>query len=83
MRVPRRISPAARARRALLFDLLFAAVLAGVVLRITAGLGVVGFFGIPVLLIGFISLLVERRFARPRRQRNLGRGTKAIGRALE
>jgi len=83
MRVPRRISPAARARRALLFDLLFAAVLAGVVLRTTAGLGVVGFFGLPVLLIGIISLLVERRFARPRRRRHLGRGAKAIGRALE
>lgn len=49
-RRPLRISPAARARRALLFDALAAILLAVLVLSLAAGLGVVGFFGLPLLL---------------------------------
>ncbi len=64
MRVPRRISPAARARRALLVDLVVAVVLAAIVLRLASGLGVVGFFGVPVLLVGLLWIGGERLLAR-------------------
>jgi hypothetical protein len=67
----RRISPAARARRALLFDSLAAVALAALVLSLAAGLGVIGFFGLPLLvvLLAWIGLerLVLRRRERPRR----------------
>jgi uncharacterized membrane protein len=64
MRPPRRISPAARARRALLVDLIAAAALATVVLHAASGLGVVGFFGLPILLLGLLWVAVERVRAR-------------------
>ncbi len=68
---PRRVSPGARARRALLFDLIAAVVLAAVVLHAASGLGVVGFFGLPILLTGLLWIGVEklRARARPRRVR--------------
>ena len=66
MRAPRRISPAARARRALLVDLIAAVVLAAVVLHAASGLGVVGFFGLPILLVGLLWIGVERLRARVR-----------------
>jgi hypothetical protein len=47
----RRISPGARARRALLVDSILAAIIALLALALTAGLGVVAFFGLPVLLL--------------------------------
>lgn len=56
----RGISPAARARRALLADTLAAIALAVVVLSLAAGLGVVGFFGLPVLLLGLAWIGGER-----------------------
>lgn len=56
----RGITPGARARRALLFDTLAAIALAVVVLSLAAGLGVVGFFGLPVLLLGLAWVGVER-----------------------
>jgi len=64
----RRISPAARARRALLGDLIAAIALAAIVLHLASGLGVVGFFGLPLLLacllwIGFERLASRRRAA--------------------
>ena len=53
MSTARRITPGARARRALLARLGGgAAVLALIALQLTAGLGVVAFFGLPVLLVG-------------------------------
>ena len=74
----RRITPGARARRALLFDALAAIALAALVLSLTAGLGVVGFFGLPVLLLGLAWVGIERlpRGARSRRPRGRGDVTK-------
>jgi hypothetical protein len=68
MAVGPRISPAARARRALLFDVLAAVVLAVLALSLAAGLGPVGFFGLPLLValllwIGIERLLLRRRHA--------------------
>jgi hypothetical protein len=65
MRAPQRISPGARARRALLIDLVAAIVLAALVLHLAAGLGVIAFFGLPVLLIGLVWIAVERLRANP------------------
>jgi len=56
----RRITPGARARRALLVDGLAAIAVAALVLSLTAGLGVVGFFGLPVLLFGLAWVGIER-----------------------
>ena len=58
MRPPRQISPAARARRALLFDVLAAAALTIVALLVSAGIGIVGFAGLLVatLLIAWAAL---------------------------
>lgn len=61
-----RISPAARARRALLFDLLAALALAVLVLSLAAGLGVVGFFGLPLLLLLALWIGAERLAQRRR-----------------
>jgi hypothetical protein len=66
MIAPRRVSPAARARRALLADLLAAIALAALVLYLASGLGVVGFFGAPVLLACLLWIGVERLFSRRR-----------------
>lgn len=66
---PRRISPAARARRALLVDAVAAIVLAALVLSVAAGLGVVGFFGLPLLLVGLLWIGAERLLARGRTRR--------------
>ncbi len=69
MRQPRRISPAGRARRSLLIDLILAAILALLALQLTAGLGVVAFFGLPVLLVGLLWIGLERLVSRLRRRR--------------
>lgn len=71
---PRRVSPAARARRALLADLLVAAVVAALVLYLASGLGVVGFFGAPVLLACLLWIGFESLFSRLR---------PAVGRSAE
>jgi hypothetical protein len=73
MAVPQRISPGARARRALLFDLLVALVLALVALQLTAGLGVVAFFALPLFLIGLLWIAVERLVRRLRLRRRPAR----------
>jgi uncharacterized membrane protein len=65
---PRRISPEARARRALLADVLAALVLAGLALNLAAGLGVIGFFGLPVLVLGLAWIGIERLVRRRRGQ---------------
>jgi uncharacterized membrane protein len=64
---PRRITPGARARRALLIDTAAAIVLAVIALSLAAGLGVIGFFGLPLLLVGLVWIGIER-LARRRRQ---------------
>jgi uncharacterized membrane protein len=76
-RMPQRISPRARARRALLFDLVVAVAIALVVLQVTAGLGVVAFFGLPLLLVLLLWLGIEAGVRRLRRRR---RGRRAGGR---
>jgi hypothetical protein len=66
---PRRISPAALARRALLLDTIAAAGVAVIVLSIAAGLGVVGFFALPVLVLGLAWVGAERLIRRARQRR--------------
>jgi hypothetical protein len=65
----RRISPGARARRALLLDAIAAALLAALVLSLAAGLGVVAFFALPILLLGLIWIGAERLVRRLRQRR--------------
>jgi hypothetical protein len=69
MRAPQRISPGARARRALMVDAAAAIVLAAVVLYLAAGLGVVGFFGLPILVLGLVWIATERLLPRVRFRR--------------
>lgn len=70
MSPPRRISPAARERRALLFDSLAAIAVAALVLSLAAGLGVVAVIGLPLLLIGLLWIASERMLAALRRRRS-------------
>jgi hypothetical protein len=69
MRPPRRMTPGARGRRALLVDALLALALALVVLTLAAGLGVVAFVCLPLLLLGLLWVGAERlaRWIRLRR----------------
>ncbi len=74
MRVPDRISPAARARRALLVDSLAAAALTILALLVSGGIGIVGFAGLLVatLMIAWIAVekagqMLRRRWRRRRR----------------
>ena len=62
--LPRRITPAARARRALLVDSVLALALAMLVLELAAGLGVVAAIAIPALLVGLVWIGVERLVSR-------------------
>lgn len=63
----RRLTPGARARRALLLDAIAAALLAALVLSLAAGLGVVAFFALPIFLVGLLWIGVERLVRRLRR----------------
>lgn len=63
---PKRITPGARARRALLVDAIAAALLAALVLSLAAGLGVVAFFALPIFLLGLLWIGVERLVSRLR-----------------
>jgi predicted PurR-regulated permease PerM len=65
----RRITPGARARRALLFDSIAAVALAVLVLSLAAGLGVVAFFALPLFLVGLLWIGIERLVRRLRRRR--------------
>lgn len=60
----RRITPGARARRALLLDAIAAALLATLALSLAAGLGVVAFFALPILLLGLLWVGIERAVRR-------------------
>lgn len=62
------MTPAARARRSLLVDAILAAILAALALSFAAGLGVVAFFALPVLLIGLAWIGIERLVLRLRRR---------------
>jgi hypothetical protein len=65
------MTPGARARRALLVDAIAAAVLAALALSLAAGLGVVAFFALPLLILVLLWIVVERlvlRLGRRRRQ---------------
>lgn len=63
----RPLTPGARSRRALLVDAILAAILAALALSLAAGLGVVAFFALPLLVIGLIWVAVERAVLRRRR----------------
>jgi uncharacterized membrane protein len=67
--LPRRISREARARRELLFDAIAATVLAAILLTSAAGLGVIGFFALPVLALGLAWIGAERGISRMRHRR--------------
>jgi phosphatidylinositol-3-phosphatase len=60
VRVPRRISPAARARRALLADVLAGLALTLVVVLVSAGVGIVGFAGLLVALLLVAWIAIEK-----------------------
>ena len=70
---PRRRSPAQLQRRRLAIDLSLALLMAVIFVSVAGGLGVVAWFGLPVLLIGLLTLAVERlvRRRQSRRQRKL------------
>lgn len=63
------MTPGARARRNLLVDFVLAAIVAAVALSFAAGLGVVAFFALPLLLVGLVWIGVERLVLRLRRRR--------------
>jgi predicted PurR-regulated permease PerM len=63
------MTPGARARRALLVDVVAAVLIAALVLSLTAGLGVVAFFALPLFLLGLLWIAVERLVLRFRRRR--------------
>ncbi len=65
----RRVTPGARARRALLIDSTLAAVIAALILSLAAGLGVVAFFALPLLLVGLLWVGLERLVLRLRSRR--------------
>jgi hypothetical protein len=68
---PRRPSPARTERRRLAVDLGLGAIVAGVFLLLAGGLGVVAWFGVPVLIIVLLSFAVERLIRRRRARRAL------------
>jgi hypothetical protein len=68
----RRITPGERARRALFVDSLIAIGLAALAFNLAAGLGVIGFFGLPLLLIGLLWIGGERQLRRHRRNGRRG-----------
>lgn len=63
------MTPGARARRTLLIDVIVAALIAALAFSFAAGLGVVAFFALPLLLLGLLWIAVERLVLRFRRRR--------------
>jgi hypothetical protein len=59
----------AQARRALVIDVVLAAVIAAIALSVAAGLGVIAFFGVPILLVLLLWIGIEKvvRYLRRRR----------------
>lgn len=78
-RADRRAQQAAerRARRALAIDVAMAAALAAIALSVAAGLGVIAFFGVPILLVGLLWIGVEKLVSHMRRRKRLS--TRAAG----
>jgi hypothetical protein len=73
---PRRargLSPGVRARRALAVDVLVGAIIAAIALSIAAGLGVIAFFAVPILLLGLVWIGAERLVGALLRGRRRGR----------
>lgn len=66
----RRLTPGARARRALLVDSVLAAAIAALAFSLAEGLGVVAFFAVPLLLLGLLWIGLERLVLRLRRRRS-------------
>lgn len=73
MRLPRDISPGAAARRSLLADFLIALVLALLAIMLAAGIGVVGFAAILILLVLALWLGIEAALRWGRGRRESGR----------
>lgn len=71
---PQRITPGARARRALLADSALALVVALLLLQLAAGLGVVAAIVLPTLLACLVWIELERLVVRVRRCRHPSRG---------
>jgi hypothetical protein len=63
--------PAAARRRALAVDLLVAAAIAAVAIALAAGVGVLGFVALPVLLAGLAWVGLEALVSRLRARRRL------------
>jgi uncharacterized membrane protein len=59
VKLPRNITPGQAARRALLADLAIAIMLALVAIAIAAGIGVIGFFALLVLLVVVVWIAAE------------------------
>lgn len=73
MSLPRKITPAARARRALLFDALAAAGLTIVAVVISAGLGIAGAVGLLIAAALTVWIAVERAVRALRRRKRAPR----------
>jgi hypothetical protein len=73
VRLPRDISPGAAARRSLLADLLIALVVALLAIALAAGIGVVAFTAILILLVLLLWLGIEATLRWGRRRRESGR----------
>ncbi len=73
VRLPRDITPGAAAHRSLLADFLIALVLAMFAIELAAGIGVVGFAAILVLLVLLFWLGIEAALRRGLRGRRSGR----------
>ena len=73
MKLPSNVSPAAAARRSLLFDACFGILIGIVVVILAAGIGVVGFFALLAALVLALWYLVEvgLRLAHRRRDRGI------------
>jgi hypothetical protein len=73
VKLPRNITPAARARRALLFDVLVAVAITVVFVLVSAGVGIVGFAGLLVAIVLIVWIVLEKvglvLFRRIRQQR--------------
>ena len=67
MRLPRRVSPAAAERRALLFDVLIGVVIAIAAIVVAAGIGVVGFLALICTLVLVPWYVIEGGLRRRRR----------------
>lgn len=74
VRLPRDISPGTAARRSLLADCLLAIAVALLALQLAAGVGVVGFFALLVLLVVLSWIGLEAAIRSLARRRRAGRG---------